>query len=154
MIRISLLVHQQNMGVLYEAAECSIALGIGTGNPGVFQGYPHPYPRKPVPAFKGTGWGTGFRKTRGYANPHAGILQDQPRYLATAAQMSIDTAMRCCEDKMVLREGTPRCPNDITVEAGGRQWRQMTWPQCCEAPLALLVASQFAGANCRAYRGG
>jgi hypothetical protein len=31
-------------------------LGIGTGNPGVFQGYPYPYPRKPVPVFKGTGF--------------------------------------------------------------------------------------------------
>jgi len=38
-------------------------LGIGTGNPGVFQGYPYPYPRKPVPVFKGTGcegYGYGF----------------------------------------------------------------------------------------------
>src|SRR5271168_1893146 len=31
-------------------------LGIGTGNPGVFQGYPYPYPRKPVPVFQGTGF--------------------------------------------------------------------------------------------------
>src|ERR1700678_1931604 len=41
------------------------ALGIGTGNPGGFQGYPYPYPypRKPVPVFKGTGfegYGYGF----------------------------------------------------------------------------------------------
>src|ERR1700678_2420816 len=38
-------------------------LGIGTGNPGVFQGYPYPYPRKPLPMFKGTGfegYGYGF----------------------------------------------------------------------------------------------
>src|ERR1700678_2635250 len=34
-------------------------LGIGTGDPGVFQGYPYPYPRKPVPVFKGTGF-TGY----------------------------------------------------------------------------------------------
>ena len=26
-----------------------LSLGIGMGNPGVFQGYLHPYPRKPVP---------------------------------------------------------------------------------------------------------
>src|SRR6266498_4116701 len=25
-------------------------IGISTGNPGVFKGYPHPYPSKPVPA--------------------------------------------------------------------------------------------------------
>src|SRR5271155_5732832 len=31
-------------------------LGIGTGNPGVFQGYPYPYPGKPVPVFQGTGF--------------------------------------------------------------------------------------------------
>ena len=42
-------------------------LGIGTGNPGVFQGYLHPYPRKPAPVPKGTGTGTGSAKTRGYA---------------------------------------------------------------------------------------
>src|SRR5271168_835674 len=36
-----------------------ISLGIGTGYPGVFQGYPYPYPRKPVPLFKGTGF-TGY----------------------------------------------------------------------------------------------
>src|SRR5277367_4938447 len=29
---------------------------IGTGNPGVFRGYPYPYPRKPIPQH----WGTGF----------------------------------------------------------------------------------------------
>jgi hypothetical protein len=31
-------------------------LGIITGNPGVFQGYPYPNPSKPVPL----GWGTGL----------------------------------------------------------------------------------------------
>jgi len=30
---------------------------IVTGNPGVFQGYPYLYPRKPVPATKGRGFG-------------------------------------------------------------------------------------------------
>jgi len=29
---------------------------IVTGNPGVFQGYPYPYPSKPVPATKGRGF--------------------------------------------------------------------------------------------------
>jgi hypothetical protein len=33
-----------------------IPIGIGTGNPGVFPGYPYPYPSLPVPAH----WGTGF----------------------------------------------------------------------------------------------
>jgi hypothetical protein len=37
-----------------------LCLGIGTGDPGVFQGYPHPYPRKPVPMPKGMGFG-GYR---------------------------------------------------------------------------------------------
>jgi hypothetical protein len=33
-----------------------MSLGIGTGNPEVFQGYLHLYPRKPVPVPKGTGF--------------------------------------------------------------------------------------------------
>src|SRR5271168_4927909 len=37
----------------------TLHVGIGTGNPGVSQGYPYPYPRKPVPMFKGTGF-TGY----------------------------------------------------------------------------------------------
>jgi len=50
-------------------------VGIGTGNPGVFQGYPHPYPSKLIPMPKGTG----FPKTRGYA-AHAQVCpQTQPR---------------------------------------------------------------------------
>ena len=52
------------------------ALGIGTGNPGVFQGYPHPYPRKPVPVSKGTGfdgYGYGFCKNPGVSNLSAGM---------------------------------------------------------------------------------
>jgi len=39
-----------------------IQVGIGTGNPGVFQGYPHLYPSKPIPV----GMGTGFPKTWGH----------------------------------------------------------------------------------------
>ena len=42
------------------------AVGIGTGNPGVFQGYLYPNPSLPVPAAMGTGfdgWGTGFQFT-------------------------------------------------------------------------------------------
>ena len=38
-------------------------LGIGTGNPGVFQGYPYPNPSLPVPVAGGTGfdgWGCGL----------------------------------------------------------------------------------------------
>src|ERR1700678_1772690 len=38
----------------------TLHVGIGTGNPGVSQGYPYPYPRKPIPLFKGTGF-TGYR---------------------------------------------------------------------------------------------
>ena len=52
-----------------------IMLGIITGNPGVFQGYPYPYPRKPVPAFKGRGFGglgSGFRKNPGVLQPVCG----------------------------------------------------------------------------------
>jgi hypothetical protein len=61
------------MGVLYIPGNKSVPnpseyLGIGTGNPGVFQGYPYPYPRKPVPVFKGTGfvgYGYGFSQNPG-----------------------------------------------------------------------------------------
>jgi len=74
-------------------------LGIGTGNPGVFQGYPYPYRRKPVPVPKGTGTGTGFAKTRGYATRVRVCLQNQPKNLATAVQVSIDTAVQHCEDR-------------------------------------------------------
>ena len=34
----------------------SMGVGIVTGNPGVFQGYPYLYPRKPVPVPKGRGF--------------------------------------------------------------------------------------------------
>jgi hypothetical protein len=74
-------------------------LGIGTGNPGVFQGYPYSYRRKPVPVPKGTGTGTGFAKTRGYATRVRVRLQNQPKNLATAVQVSIDTAVQHCEDR-------------------------------------------------------
>ena len=35
-----------------------VCLGVGnvTGYPGVFQGNPHPYPSKPVPAVTGAGF--------------------------------------------------------------------------------------------------
>ena len=33
-----------------------VYLGIITGNPGVFQGYPDPYLQKPIPALKGMGF--------------------------------------------------------------------------------------------------
>jgi len=51
-------------------------LGIITGNPGVFQGYTYPYPRKPIPAFKGRGFGglgSGFCKNPGVLQPVVGI---------------------------------------------------------------------------------
>jgi len=34
-------------GLLKIVRNSGYNIGIGTGNPGVFQGYPHPYPRKP-----------------------------------------------------------------------------------------------------------
>ena len=37
-------------------AKMEIGVGIITGNPGVFQGYPDPYPSKPVPVTKGMGF--------------------------------------------------------------------------------------------------
>ena len=54
-------------------------LGINTSNPGVFQSYPHLYPRKPVPV-----------------QVHH---QNQLRNLATTVQVSIDTSMQHCEVK-------------------------------------------------------
>jgi len=65
------------------------------GNPGVFQGYPHPYHRKPIPVPKGTG----FAKTQGYATHVWVHLQNQPKNLATAVEVSIDTAVQRCEDR-------------------------------------------------------
>src|SRR5271168_722675 len=53
---------------------CWWFVGIGTGNPGVFQGYPYPYPRKPVPVFKGTGFPpkshTISQSTKNRVEPH------------------------------------------------------------------------------------
>ena len=52
-------------------------LGIGTGNPGVFQGYPHLYPRKPIPMPRGMGfdrYGYGFCKNPGVCNLCMGTL--------------------------------------------------------------------------------
>ena len=75
-------------------------IGIGTGNPGVFQGYLHLYPRKPVPVPRGTGFddtGTGSAKTRGYATRAQVRSQSRLRNLAIAVQVSIDTAMQHCE---------------------------------------------------------
>ncbi|KAF8168377.1 hypothetical protein B0H34DRAFT_670556 [Crassisporium funariophilum] len=37
-------------------AALTLGLGIGTGNPGVFQSYLYPNPRKPIPAHMGTGF--------------------------------------------------------------------------------------------------
>ena len=77
-------------------------LGIGTGNPGVFQGYPHPYPRKPVPVPKGTGMGTGFAKTQGYATRRRVCPQKMTNNLASAVQMSMDTVLQSCKDSKVI----------------------------------------------------
>jgi hypothetical protein len=45
-------VYGEGVGVLNPEL---LYIGIVTGNPGVFQGYPYPNPSKPVPL----GWGTG-----------------------------------------------------------------------------------------------
>ena len=45
---------------MYSRYTEGLAVGIGTGNPGVFQGYPYPDPSLPVPTARGTGLtGTG-----------------------------------------------------------------------------------------------
>jgi hypothetical protein len=80
-----------------ERASEQTRLGIGTGNPGVFQDYPHPYRRKPVPVPKGTGMGAGSAKTPGYATRVRVRPQNQLKNLATAVQVSIDTALQHCE---------------------------------------------------------
>jgi hypothetical protein len=76
-----------------------LSLGIGTGNPGVFQGYPYPYLKKPVPVPRGTGTGTGTgsAKTRGYTTRAWLHSRNRMRNLAIAVQMSIDTAVQHCE---------------------------------------------------------
>jgi len=65
---------------------------------------PYPYARKPIAAFKGrdcSGLGCGFCKNPGYSDAYAGMnpinLQYRPRNLATAVQVSIDTAVQHCE---------------------------------------------------------
>ena len=81
---------------------CSGWLEIGTGNPRVFQGYPHLYHRKPIPVPKGTGTVTGFAKTPGYATHVWVHPQNQLKNLATALQVSIDTALQHCEVSNVV----------------------------------------------------
>ena len=80
-------------------------VGIGTGNPGVFQGYPYPYPRKPVPVPRGTGFnGYRFRKNPGVCNLCAGMPpKSRLRNLATAVQVSIDTAVHIA--RLTIRWG-------------------------------------------------
>jgi len=53
------------------------------GKPWGFPGYPHPYPQK----------------TRGYTTRARVCLQNQMKNLATAVQVSIDTAVQHCEVK-------------------------------------------------------
>jgi len=90
-------------------------IGIGMGNPGVFQGYLYPYPRKPVPLPRGMGFNEyrcGFRKNPGVCNPCAGMPpKSRLRNLATAVQVSIDTAMHIA--RLTIRWGVgihPYCP--------------------------------------------
>ena len=79
-----------------------LGLGIGTGNPGVFQGYLHLYPRKPVPVPKGMGfdgYGYGFYKNPGVLQPACGYAS---RNLASTMQVSTDIAVQPCEGKKVV----------------------------------------------------
>ena len=50
-----------------------LELVIGMGNPGVFQGYPYPYPGIPYPpqqvCMGSSGWGWGFNRVNVYSNP-------------------------------------------------------------------------------------
>ena len=58
-------------------AMVGISVGNVTGYPGVFQGNPHPYPSKPVPASTGTGFDRrrcGFFKNPRVYNPWTGTL--------------------------------------------------------------------------------
>ena len=67
-------------------------VGIVTGNPGVFQGNPHPYPRKTAPAvtgrgFRGYGLRVGLRTvpyTNGYTVPCDGYGTRTVRSLSLA----------------------------------------------------------------------
>src|ERR1700678_3891955 len=51
-----------------------------------FQGYPHLYPSTHAQGY-------------GFCNPCTGTPPNQLRNLATAVQVSIDTAVQCCEVK-------------------------------------------------------
>jgi hypothetical protein len=78
--------HESSMGPALVSKQPCLwlsAVGIGTGNPGVFQGYPHPYPRKPG----------------GYTTRARVCLQNRLKNLTTAVQVSIDTAVQHCEVK-------------------------------------------------------
>ena len=103
------------------------SLVIVTGNPGVFQGYPCPG------VGVSAGWGVGFQKTRGYANPCGFTRQKQPKNLATAVQVSIDTAVQHCEVR-------------ISVLKWLRRWRMQEWHQnTIKTPLRLAVACNGGG---------
>ena len=81
------------------------SLGICTDNPGVFQGYPHPYPRKPYlcpRVWVSTGMGMGFAKTQGYTTRRWVCTQKMTNNLASSVQASIDTALQPCEDRKVI----------------------------------------------------
>ena len=60
-------------------------LGIGTGNPGVFQGYPYPYPSLPVPSHWGTvfdGYGCRVAAGTGVQKPvHGFVFINRLKYL-------------------------------------------------------------------------
>jgi len=62
--------YHELLDILMYSRTLYLHVGIGMGNPGVFQGYLHLYPRKPIPV-PGvqvlTGTGTGSTKTWGYA---------------------------------------------------------------------------------------
>ena len=85
-------------------------LGIGMGNLGVFQGYLHLYPIKPVPMPKGTGFD---RYRYRYTTRRWVCTQKMTNNLALASsvQVSIDTALQLCEDRKVILNGS-----------GGQQW--------------------------------
>jgi len=76
----------------------ALGVGIGTGNPGVFQGYPHLYPRKLVPVPKGTGF-DGYRyrfpKNPGYSNLCAGMA---PKMTNKPRKSSASVKGHCCAD--------------------------------------------------------
>ena len=63
----------------------------------------NPYPCPGVRVSTGTG--TGFAKTRGYATRERVCLQNRLRNLATAVQVSIDTAVQRCEVSSLVVAG-------------------------------------------------